>query len=1250
MNIGRQRRPSTVLDQISRTLEDLEARLDRARESRAGEPHGSERRAAPADRASFEKLAREIDQTRRREDDFAAVESIAGELKALREDVRHMMAAGLRPEFETLRKDMARLADSMPSDASNAHLVQEFDRLSHAIAQLAERGDDRAVQMLRLELEQVKSALGKLASEETVRSVSARWEAFDERWGDLEHRVAAEVRRETDPAIEALHARLEQIDEAVRSLPDSLSLREFDDKLRMLAATVEQVIAHRQSLAPETIEQIDTRLDEISRAIAASASAAQAARFDPEPFERIEARIASLARQVEELVEDRPAVELMERLKTLSQRIDQVASQAELPQHAVERLAEQIAAVAERLDAAETGARTEAMLGAFEARFARVLEALERRQDDAVEQSRSLFGELERRLDDLAAQLRDRPEPAEEGALMMAIDERFAALAQRFDARTSGAGDAEAVRALEARLEDIARRLQMSAEQAAGLDRDIVGNLQSQIATLSEHLSRPGPALPEFDDLGPRLDHIERSITQSRESVVEAARRAAEEAIRSMGEAPADPAAHGALSQELKALEALTRRSDERNARTFEAIHDTLLKVVDRLGSLEGGGPAPAAAQPAPREEAPEGGKIAVETPPPMLPQIEDDLFEPHAGAPAATLDAPAGEAPAEEPQSREATPGRSPAEAAAAAAQAAMDTEEPGEGRRSMLGGLTRALAARRGRAAEPPRRTEPALEERAAAAPAEQAAPNAPIEPGTGGPDLNAIMRRVREQRGQPSQASGSEAAKSDFIAAARRAAQAAAAEAEITKKKQSDPRGSTSRFALGQLLGRNKKPVLIAGVALLVGLAGLQAGKALMGGEEVVAQNAVAPVETPAVAAVADPQSAEPPAADAAARAAAAPDGDAPARNFVARIVDNGDARPLDTAAAPAGAEQAGPTRAAAAADTTAADDDGDGEPAGEAMADDAPAAAARPAGTAAEPAEAETAPAFAAIPAEAGPVALREAAASGDARAMFEIGSRYGEGRGVEADLAQAAEWYARAAELGLAPAQYRIGNFYEKGMGVERDIGRAKMWYQLAAEQGNASAMHNLGVLHAMGADGVADNESAARWFLRAAELGVKDSQFNLGILTAKGVGMQQDLEEAYKWFALVAETGDGDAAAKRDEIAGTLEPERLERARAKAELWKPRELDRATNMVDVPEEWTESETTTAAIEPAGVDMRKAVGNIQLILNNNGYDAGPVDGVMGDKTRAAIKAFQSDNGMPADGEVDETLVRALLERK
>lgn len=299
-----------------------------------------------------------------------------------------------------------------------------------------------------------------------------------------------------------------------------------------------------------------------------------------------------------------------------------------------------------------------------------------------------------------------------------------------------------------------------------------------------------------------------------------------------------------------------------------------------------------------------------------------------------------------------------------------------------------------------------------------------------------------------------------------------------------------------------------------------------------------------------------------------------------------------------------------------------------------------APAAPAATAEEPAAAVVT-----VSDDVGPFALVEAARNNDPKALYEVAARMVDGRAGKTDLAAAAGYFETAADLGFAPAQYRLGSMYEKGNGVERDVTKAKTWYQMAAEQGNAGAMHNLAVLHVMGAEGTPNNEEAARWFLSAGELGVKDSQFNLGILAAKGTGMPQSLEESYKWFALAAMSGDKDAAEKRDEVAKAMRPDQLAKARATTELWKAAPVDPATNDVSVPESWTDKSSETAA-----VDMRKAVKNIQLILAKNGYDAGPADGMMGEKTRTAIVAYQKANDMAATGEVDEALIRSLLAKK
>ena len=154
------------------------------------------------------------------------------------------------------------------------------------------------------------------------------------------------------------------------------------------------------------------------------------------------------------------------------------------------------------------------------------------------------------------------------------------------------------------------------------------------------------------------------------------------------------------------------------------------------------------------------------------------------------------------------------------------------------------------------------------------------------------------------------------------------------------------------------------------------------------------------------------------------------------------------------------------------------------------------------------------------------ALRSAAAKGDPAAQYEIAQRYADGRGVPQDLAESAAWLERAAKQGLAPAQFRLGGLYEKGLGVKKNLDNARHLYAVAGEAGNAKALHNLAVLYAEGIDGKPDYKSAAEWFRKAAAYGMADSQYNLGVLYARGIGVEQNLAEAYRWFALAAREGD----------------------------------------------------------------------------------------------------------------------------
>lgn len=194
-------------------------------------------------------------------------------------------------------------------------------------------------------------------------------------------------------------------------------------------------------------------------------------------------------------------------------------------------------------------------------------------------------------------------------------------------------------------------------------------------------------------------------------------------------------------------------------------------------------------------------------------------------------------------------------------------------------------------------------------------------------------------------------------------------------------------------------------------------------------------------------------------------------------------------------------------------------------------------------------------------------VKQAALAGDGSAVWDLAMREADGRGMPRDLAAAAKLFEKLANVGYAPAQYKLGAHYEKGSGIGRDLAQAKLWYGRAAEQGHARAMHNLGVIYAENpaAGGKPDFASAASWFRQGAEHGVRDSQYNIAVLYARGMGLTQDLVQSYAWFAAAAAQGDEDAGKKRDDVATKLSAPDLARAKSLAASFKPRRLDPAVN-------------------------------------------------------------------------------------
>jgi tetratricopeptide (TPR) repeat protein len=57
----------------------------------------------------------------------------------------------------------------------------------------------------------------------------------------------------------------------------------------------------------------------------------------------------------------------------------------------------------------------------------------------------------------------------------------------------------------------------------------------------------------------------------------------------------------------------------------------------------------------------------------------------------------------------------------------------------------------------------------------------------------------------------------------------------------------------------------------------------------------------------------------------------------------------------------------------------------------------------------------------------------------------------------------------------------------------------------------------------------------------------------------------------------------------------------------------------------------------------------SIADVQRWLNKLGYDAGMPDGLLGHRTKAAIRAYQNDYGLPVDGEITGGLLRSLRQK-
>ncbi|CTQ55819.1 Polar organelle development protein [Roseibium album] len=113
----------------------------------------------------------------------------------------------------------------------------------------------------------------------------------------------------------------------------------------------------------------------------------------------------------------------------------------------------------------------------------------------------------------------------------------------------------------------------------------------------------------------------------------------------------------------------------------------------------------------------------------------------------------------------------------------------------------------------------------------------------------------------------------------------------------------------------------------------------------------------------------------------------------------------------------------------------------------------------------------------------------------------------------------------AAASGNPAAEFLIGVKFTEGNGVAADLAKAAVWYQKAADKGLAPAQYRLASLYEKGRGVEKDLPKAKAWYGKAAEAGNAKAMHNLAVLFAEGGGDQPDYAAAAKWFEAAANYG-----------------------------------------------------------------------------------------------------------------------------
>ena len=151
-------------------------------------------------------------------------------------------------------------------------------------------------------------------------------------------------------------------------------------------------------------------------------------------------------------------------------------------------------------------------------------------------------------------------------------------------------------------------------------------------------------------------------------------------------------------------------------------------------------------------------------------------------------------------------------------------------------------------------------------------------------------------------------------------------------------------------------------------------------------------------------------------------------------------------------------------------------------------------------------------------------------------------------GLEVSPQKAFDFCFRAAKAGSVVAMNEMAVRYQKGAGVRQDIVAAIGWFTLAAQHGLPAALVNLGNCYEVGNGVRQDFNQAGINYSAAARQKFAPAEFLLGQMIEQGKGAPVNLAHAYVLYSRAGAQKNAEAAKRAEAIKAKLTPAQLEEA------------------------------------------------------------------------------------------------------